>query len=176
MLFSTVIFRMAGIFPLQTLSQIQDSKLEELFCKLIPFKNALYNAETRRKMFIRDGCCLKQDCKFKASFGILKVLLPKSLMPHFEVGIIKEDRIGKAAVVCFDHFFFEHKIHYLHNGVFPQEVCLMGRGDNFLGKTNSSIEKKPISVSHRGAKHDNDWVCNLTSFNIVFSLSFFFGS
>ena len=173
------VVRMAQDFHLQCRIDKQEAEINDFVSKLVKHKDAFYDPKTKRKLFIKNGCCAKGECNFDKKKEILKVLLPLHLRTEFrkDFGIeIPTDRIGKA-VVCFRHFFFQHRKHYLIHGSFPDSVRLLRRGDSFKDAEDVPIpdakrfpEKKDkkngivligFKVSFKGAHENSDWVCNL---------------
>jgi hypothetical protein len=136
----------------------QDAELEKYLKNLIRYEEALYDPDSRKKLFITDGCCIKGECLYSTSKGKMKVLLPENLRSDFQREIPLQ-RIGKI-VVCLAHFFFVDQMFYVKNGFFPKSVRLMRKGEN-----NHKIEKEiPTPPPHNGFKaslraieKDEDW-------------------
>ena len=130
-------------------------------------KGILSSALPRKKLFIKDGCCIRSECNFKDSFGKPKVLLPESLISDFRTPIPTK-RIGQI-VICFRHFFFTHQKHYFDHGSFPEGARLKAKGGNSVAHdkpipaARSYIKGKELKVSERALLHDNDWVSNSQS-------------
>ena len=164
-------------FHVKDLKQKHDSELDKIFVTLIQSKNALYHPETKKKLFIVDGCCVKGECNFSGSFGVKKVLLPESAISDFREEIPIE-KIGQL-VVCFSHFFFAHQKHYLVNGSFPEEVRLLRVGENNWpdGKPippPRPFKKDGFKISSHAWKKDNDWVSKFIAYLITFIVKPFY--
>jgi hypothetical protein len=140
----------------------QDAELEKYLKKLIRYEGGLYDPESKKKLFIIDGCCIKGECLYSTSKGKLKVLLPESLRSDFQREIPLE-RIGKI-VVCIAHFFFVDQLFYIKNGFFPESVRLMRKGEN-NHKIETEIPTPPLhdgfKASLRAIDKDEDWEIHL---------------
>ena len=174
------VVRMAQDYHLQCRIDKQEAEINDFVSRLVKHKDAFYDPKTKRKLFIENGCCAKGECNFDKKKQILKVLLPSHLRTEFrkDFGIeIPSDRMGKA-VVCFRHFFFQHRKHYLIHGSFPASVRLLRRGESFKDAEDIPVPDVPppfavkidkktgilligFKVSLKGGHENSDWVCNL---------------
>ena len=100
------------------------AELFKHFERLLCYREALYNPDTKQKLFIVcAGKCLKSDCKSTATRHMVKVPMPRSSRHQFRDSI-PLDFIGKR-VVCFAHYNYDLQIQYLTTGSFPTDAKMI---------------------------------------------------